>query len=135
MLRSFIIILAFLGLSFSSTAFVEAKSSMTSYEDNSTFHYKHNYKKLYKFLNIPKKEYSKSIQNGKSLGEIAVEQGVYEKELIVFLKKEVLKQLHQQWKAGKINTPTYKGIKGHVDDFVKDDIHFKYKEFKRNTSG
>ena len=90
--------------------------------------------KLYKFLNIPKEEYSKSIQNGKSLGEIAVEQGIHEKELIVF-EKEVLKQLHQQWKTGKLNTRTYKGIKGHVDDFVKDDIHFKYKELKRNSSG
>lgn len=135
MLRSFIIILAFLVLSFSSTVFVEAKSNMTSYEDKNTFHYKHNYKRLYKFLNISKEEYSKSIQNGKSLGEIAAEQGVHEKELIVFLKKEVLKQLHQQWKFGKLNTRTYKGIKGHVDDFVKDDIYFKYKEFKRNTSG
>ena len=48
------------------------------------------------------------------------------KKLIVF-EKEVLKQLHQQWKTGKLNTRTYKGIKGHVDDFVKDDIHFKYK--------
>ena len=56
------------------------------------------------------------------------------KRIDCFLKKEVLKQLHQQWKAGKINTRTYKGIKGHVDDFVKDDIHFKYKEFNRNTS-
>ncbi|WP_249365184.1 hypothetical protein [Bacillus cereus] len=127
--------MAFLVLSFSSTVFVEAKSNMTSYEDKNTFHYKHNYKQLYKFLNISKEEYSKSIQNGKSLGEIAAEQGVHEKELIVFLKKEVLKQLHQQWKFGKLNTRTYKGIKGHVDDFVKDDIYFKYKEFKRNTSG
>lgn len=44
MLRSFIIILAFLGLNFSSVVFVEAKSNMTSHEDNSTFRYKHNYK-------------------------------------------------------------------------------------------
>lgn len=50
--------------------------------------------------------------------------------MIVF-EKEVLKQLHQQWKTGKLNTRTYKGIKGHVDDFVKDDIHFKYKELKK----
>ena len=52
------------------------------------------------------------------------------KRIDCFLKKEVLKQLHQQWKTGKLNTRTYKGIKGHVDDFVKDDIHFKYKELK-----
>ena len=101
MLRSFIIILAFLGLNFSSVVFVEAKSNMTSHEDNSTFRYKHNYKKLYKFLNIPKEEYSKSIQNGKSLGEIAVEQGIHEKELIVFEKGSIkaITPTMENWKT------------------------------------
>lgn len=121
-----VVILLF-SLTISTTDNAQAQS-LSNLNQKIVFEYTPNYDHLYSFLNITDQEYTNSIKSGKTMAEIAENQGVSKKSLINFLSNEMNAQLDKQLNEGKINKETHEHIKRNLNSHIQHDINYRFQK-------
>ncbi|MFJ7744634.1 hypothetical protein [Peribacillus sp. NPDC097295] len=121
-----VVILLF-SLTISTTNNAQAQS-LSNQNQKIVFEYTPNYDRLYSFLNITDQEYTSSFKAGKSMAEIAENQGVSKQSLINFLSNEMIAQLDKQLNEGKINKETHEHIKSNLNGTIQHDINYRFQK-------
>ena len=127
MLYKIAIFILFFSLTISTTDNVRAQS-LSNQNQKTVFEYTPNYNRLYSFLNITEQEYSNSIKAGKTMKEIAENQGISKKSLINFLSNEMTAQLDKQLNDGKINKESHEHIKSNLNRAIQHDINYRFQK-------
>ncbi|AMM91681.1 hypothetical protein UP17_03055 [Peribacillus simplex] len=114
-------------LTISTTDNVRAQS-LSNQNQKIVFEYTPNYNRLYSFLNITEQKYTNSIKVGKTMAEIAENQGISKQSLINFLSNEMTAQLDKQLNEGKINKETHEHIKSNLNRAIQYDINYRFQK-------
>ncbi|MGE7186118.1 hypothetical protein ACQKKK_19745 [Peribacillus sp. NPDC006672] len=121
-----VVILLF-SLTISTTDNAQAQS-LSNQNQKIVFEYTPNYNRLYSFLNITDQEYTNSIKAGKTMAEIAENQGISKQSLVNFLSKEMTAQLDKQLNEGKINKESHEHIKSNLNSTIQHDINYRFQK-------
>ncbi|HWL23108.1 MAG TPA: hypothetical protein VNR38_05065 [Ureibacillus sp.] len=103
--------------------FSEKSNDFTDRIVPQTFQFKYNYDELYEFLNIDEKEYKSNWESGKTISDMATEQGISHQQLILFLAEKQFLALDEALKNREIDRYFYYDyaisyMKGDIIEFI-----------------
>lgn len=126
MKRIFVVLIAFVTLNLTGNVVgVYANKNNEEFKDiyerkvPQTFHYKIDYDKLYRFLDISEKEYRSEWNSGKTIAEIAEKRDIYPQQLIAYLAEKQFEALDRALKNGDIDRYFYYD---YAISYMKNDI-------------